>query len=76
LALAGNAAFELSFHFLGAPLLQRIGATAHDQRACSDEQAALHLLILESEPCNASVVAVFASTTSASCRFLEKRRRI
>jgi len=46
LALAGNAAFKLGSYFFRAALLQRIGATAHDQRAYSDEQAALHLLIL------------------------------
>jgi hypothetical protein len=53
LALAGNAAFKLGSYFFRAALLQRIGATARDERAYSDEQTALHLLILESELCNA-----------------------
>jgi hypothetical protein len=49
LSLAGDAALELSFHFSGGALLQRVGAGAQKKGAGQGKshRKALHPLILE-----------------------------
>jgi hypothetical protein len=51
LPLPGNAALELSFHFSGGALLQRIGASGQKKAAGQGEshRKGLHRLILGSE---------------------------
>ena len=62
-SLAGDATFELALHFFRAALFHRISAASCNQRQCDQEQDrhALHLLILESSRCKASVVAATVS---------------
>ena len=65
-ALTSNAAFKLLLDFGSLSLFEWIGATAREQRCGNREEdrQALHLLILESESPNASVVAALAAASA------------
>jgi hypothetical protein len=59
-SLTGDAALQLILDLRTFSLFEWIGATGGEEGDCDQEEdrQALHLLILESEGCNASVVAV------------------
>jgi hypothetical protein len=52
-SLAGHAALELASDFLGGALLERVSASAYNERARANDRQGLHLLILGSEQSNA-----------------------